>query len=558
MPFLTWINDKDARARAKNVPFHLLNHVRTYGDESAENLLVHGDNLTALRALLPFYKGKVKCIYIDPPYNTGSAFEHYDDNLEHSQWLSMMVPRLQLLREFLTEDGSIWVSVDDNEGHYLRVLMDEIFGRGCFIGDVSWQRTYSTRNDSKGLCVEVEHILGFGRSSAWTPGRLPRTAEMDAKYKPKDADPVPWTSSDCFAPGGASHQGMVYAIQHPLTRQLIYPTAGRHWCYGQEQVLEIMQGWADYELRDIGDSSERAAICGLKPEDVRQGVLAIMLKGDVEEQSSKAQEVYDSMKWPVFYFTKNGKGGIRRKTYLENVGDRLPTNFWSYDEVGHTDEAKKEIGKLFGKNLFATPKPERLIERVLTIASNPGDLVLDSFLGSGTTAAVAHKMGRRYIGIEMGEHAKTHCIPRLEKVIEGEQGGISESVNWKGGGGFRFCELGAPVFDEWGCINPEVDFKTLASYVWQSETGEPSTPAFSPFLGEFNGVGYYLLYNGVLGDKKPDAGNVLTFGLMESLLEEHPFDGPKVIYAEACGGISALELREKQITFKQIPTDINQ
>lgn len=158
MPFLTWINDKDARARAKNVPFHLLNHVRTYGDESAENLLVHGDNLTALRALLPFYKGKVKCIYIDPPYNTGSAFEHYDDNLEHSQWLSMMVPRLQLLREFLTEDGSIWVSVDDNEGHYLRVLMDEIFGRGCFIGDVSWQRTYSTRNDSKGLCVEVEHI----------------------------------------------------------------------------------------------------------------------------------------------------------------------------------------------------------------------------------------------------------------------------------------------------------------------------------------------------------------------------------------------------------------
>ena len=216
MPFLTWINDKDARARAKNVPFHLLNHVRTYGDESAENLLIHGDNLTALRALLPFYKGKVKCIYIDPPYNTGSAFEHYDDNLEHSQWLSMMVPRLQLLREFLTEDGSIWVSVDDNEGHYLRVLMDEIFGRGCFIGDVSWQRTYSTRNDSKGLCVEVEHILGFGRSSAWTPGRLPRTAEMDAKYKPKDADPVPWTSSDCFAPGGASHQGMVYAIQHPL------------------------------------------------------------------------------------------------------------------------------------------------------------------------------------------------------------------------------------------------------------------------------------------------------------------------------------------------------
>lgn len=558
MPFLTWINDKDARARAKNVPFHLLNHVRTYGDESAENLLVHGDNLTALRALLPFYKGKVKCIYIDPPYNTGSAFEHYDDNLEHSQWLSMMVPRLQLLREFLTEDGSIWVSVDDNEGHYLRVLMDEIFGRGCFIGDVAWQRNYSTRNDSKGLPVEVEHMLGFGKNPSWMPGRLPRTEKMNGKYKNPDHDHLPWKTTDAYAPGAATHQGMVYAVQQPITGELIYPSIGRCWSYGQDQIFEIMSQWADYELQDIADDEMRARVCNVPVEEVRKGVKALMLRGDIEKQKLHAKAIYDRGQWPEYFPTSKGKGGFARKTYLKDVGDRLPTNFWPYEEVGHTDEAKKEIRKLFGKDLFDTPKPERLIERVLTIATQPGDLVLDSFLGSGTTAAVAHKMGRRYIGIEMGEHAKTHCIPRLEKVIEGEQGGISESVEWKGGGGFRFCELGAPVFDEWGCINPEVDFKTLASYVWQSETGEPSTPAFSPFLGEFNGVGYYLLYNGVLGDKKPDAGNVLTFGLMESLLEEHPFDGPKVIYAEACGGISALELREKQITFKQIPTDINQ
>lgn len=558
MPFLTWINDKDARARAKNVPFHLLNHVRTYGDESAENLLVHGDNLTALRALLPFYKGKVKCIYIDPPYNTGSAFEHYDDNLEHSQWLSMMVPRLQLLREFLTEDGSIWVSVDDNEGHYLRVLMDEIFGRGCFIGDVAWQRNYSTRNDSKGLPVEVEHMLGFGKNPSWMPGRLPRTEKMNGKYKNPDHDHLPWKTTDAYAPGAATHQGMVYAVQQPITGELIYPSIGRCWSYGQDQIFEIMSQWADYELQDIADDEMRARVCNVPVEEVRKGVKALMLRGDIEKQKLHAKAIYDRGQWPEYFPTSKGKGGFARKTYLKDVGDRLPTNFWPYEEVGHTDEAKKEIRKLFGKDLFDTPKPERLIERVLTIATQPGDLVLDSFLGSGTTAAVAHKMGRRYIGIEMGEHAKTHCIPRLEKVIEGEQGGISESVEWKGGGGFRFCELGAPVFDEWGCINPEVDFKTLASYVWQSETGEPSTPAFSPFLGEFNGVGYYLLYNGVLGDKKPEAGNVLTFGLMESLLEEHPFDGPKVIYAEACGGISALELREKQITFKQIPTDINQ
>lgn len=260
------------------------------------------------------------------------------------------------------------------------------------------------------------------------------------------------------------------------------------------------------------------------------------------------------------WFGKDGKNAPRLKKFWTEVPQGLvPTSIWPCKEVGSTGDAKNEQKALnLGAELFSTPKPEGVIQRILQISTNPGDLVLDSFLGSGTTAAVAHKMGRRYIGIEMGEHAKTHCIPRLEKVIEGEQGGISESVEWKGGGGFRFCELGAPVFDEWGCINPEVDFKTLASYVWQSETGEPSTPAFSPFLGEFNGVGYYLLYNGVLGDKKPEAGNVLTFGLMESLLEDHPFDGPKVIYAEACGGISALELREKQITFKQIPTDINQ
>lgn len=506
MPFLTWINDKDARARAKNVPFHLLNHVRTYGDESAENLLVHGDNLTALRALLPFYKGKVKCIYIDPPYNTGSAFEHYDDNLEHSQWLSMMVPRLQLLREFLTEDGSIWVSIDKTESHYLKILLDEVFGRGNFMTEISWQQR-TTRENRKAFSENHESILVFAKfASLFSQSRnqLSLTEEIKGRYKNPDDDPRgPWQSISVNAQAGHATASQFYEIETPSGRKL-QPPPGRCWLYTKEK-MDLLR--ADNRI----------------------------------------------------YFGRDGNNAPRLKKFLsENQGGVTPDTLWLAEDVGTNESAKKHSVKMFSDSLFDTPKPEQLIERILQIATNPSDLVLDSFLGSGTTAAVAHKMGRRYIGIEMGEHAKTHCIPRLEKVIAGEQGGISESVNWKGGGGFRFCELGAPVFDEWGCINSQVDFKTLASYVWQSETGEPSTPAFSPFLGEFNGVGYYLLYNGVLGDKKPDAGNVLTFGLMEGLLEEHPFDGPKVIYAEACGGISALELREKQITFKQIPTDINQ
>ena len=555
MPFLTWINDKDARNQAVNVPFHILKNAGTYGDPSAENLVVHGDNLLALSALLPFYRGKVKCIYIDPPYNTGSAFEHYDDNLEHSQWLSMMYCRLQLLREFLAEDGSIWVSIDDRESHYLKVIMDEIFGRPYFIGDVAWQRTYSTRNDSKGLCVEVEHIIAYGRSKSWQPLKLQRTAEMDAKYKNPDNDVARWTSGDAFASGGASHQGMVYAIQHPFTGEMIYPPPQQHWRYSQEALLDIFNSWCPYELKDIVDQDIRAQICGLDPSQVRAGVKAIVLVNDLEKSKEIASKVYKRGQWPIYYFTKGGYGGVRRKTYLNAVGGRMPTNFWPYEEVGHTDEAKKEIRKLFGADLFGTPKPERLIQRLLTIATNPGDLVLDSFLGSGTTAAVAHKMGRRYIGIEMGEHAKTHCIPRLQKVIDGEQGGISTSVNWQGGGGFRFFELGEPAFDKWGCINPEVDFKTLAAFVWMSETGEAAEPAESPFLGVSNGTAYYLLYAPEGSSNDPSAG-VLTFATMQELLKEHPFDGPKVVFAEACAGLAEQELKAHQITFKQIPTDL--
>jgi adenine-specific DNA-methyltransferase len=254
------------------------------------------------------------------------------------------------------------------------------------------------------------------------------------------------------------------------------------------------------------------------------------------------------------YFGKDGNAQPSIIRYLSEVDGFVPWTWWSFDEVGHTDEAKKEILALFsGGELFGTPKPERLLNRILHIATNTGDLVLDSFLGSGTTSAVAHKMGRRYIGIEMGEHCITHCAPRLKKVVEGEQGGISEAVNWQGGGGFRFYRLGAPVFDEHGKINPAIRFAHLASHIWFSETRTAlDKPAKSPLLGIFNGVAYYLLYNGILGDKRPDGGNVLTNPVLRHL---PPFDGPKVIYGES-SRLGTERLKTEGITFKQTPYDI--
>lgn len=502
MPFLSWINDKDARNQAKNVPFHILQNAGTYGDPSAENLVVHGDNLLALRALLPFYRGKVKCIYIDPPYNTGSAFEHYDDNLEHSQWLSMMYPRLQLLREFLADDGTIWVSIDDDEQAYAKVLMDEVFGRGSFVSTIVWQKR--TSPDMRATISDAqEYIHVYAKNKGLfkeVRNRLPLSKKQLASYKNPDNDPNgPWTSTDCTAQAGHATASQFYVLTTPAGRVIELPPS-LCWRFTEEKMME----------------------------EIKAGRI---------------------------WLGKDGKGIPRKKTYLKDSAGVVPWSWWSNDEVGHSQEAKKEAVSLNPDSVFGTPKPERLIQRILHIATNPGDLILDSFLGSGTTAAVAHKMGRRYIGIEMGEHAKTHCIPRLQKVIDGEQGGISESVNWQGGGGFRFFELGEPAFDKWGCINPEVDFKTLAAFVWMSETGEAAEPAESPFLGVSNGTAYYLLYAPEGSSNDPSAG-VLTFATMQELLKNHPFDGPKVVFAEACAGLAEQELKAHQITFKQIPTDL--
>ncbi len=513
MPTLTWLTRESDLKKAKQANFRILekvpelsvdipvgnNPVGTGRDLSLrENLIIQGDNLEALKALLPIYAGKVKCVFIDPPYNTRSAFEHYDDNMEHTLWLSMMVPRLELLKDLLAEDGSIWVSIDDNEAHYLKVVMDEIFGRKNFVASNVWQKIHSTKNDAKYLSENHDYILVYGKNvENLKINLLQRTEGMNSRYQNPDNDPRgDWQSGDLVA--NEERKNGYYEIKGP-TGKIFNVPKGKHWVYAQD-TMENM--------------------------------------------------ILDNRIW----FGKDGTAFPRKKRFLSEVQQgRKGDTWWDSNEVGHNQEAKREAKSLNEVEVFSTPKPERLIQRILQLATNENDLVLDSFLGSGTTAAVAHKMGRRYIGIEIGEHAVTHIVPRLRKVIEGEQGGISEAVGWKGGGGFSFYRLGETIFNLYGAINPKIKFPALAQYIWFMETGM-SLPSSSvtPLIGIHNDTAYYLLYNGILGDKSPEGGNALTRSLLAQL---PPFEGKKIIFGESCR-ISPDKLKDLQITFKQIPYDL--
>ena len=513
MPILNWLTrDNDIRT-ATRVPYRLLEEDASLsaGDGAAGNMLIQGDNLEALKALLPFYSGRVKCIYIYPPYNTRSAFEHYDDNLEHTQWLAMIWPRLELLRDLLAENGSIWVSIDDNEGHYLKVIMDEVFGRSNFINTVIWRKNYSPKSSARHFSSDHDYILVYARNAeAFIPNLMPRTEKQDKAYKNPDSDPRGlWKTSDLSARNFYSLG--TYSVTTPTGRIIHGPPKGRYWTISEENFHRLATN-----------------------NQVWWGV-----KGDAIPQ---------------------------RKRFLTDVKQGVvPQTVWHYDEVSHTQAAKQEIVALFGTDVFGTPKPERLMERVVSIATNPGDLVLDSFLGSGTTAAVAHKMGRRYIGIEMGDHARTHCVPRLQKVIDGEQGGISETAGWTGGGGFRFYRLGPPVFDEGGHIRQDIRFPVLAAHVWFSETDRPwdsrgNGKGDSPLLGIHDGRAHALLFNGILGDKRPSGGNVLTRATLALIRDDidklaPDFDGPLTVYGEQ-SRLTPATLDRERITFKQTPYDV--
>jgi len=498
MPVLEWLTKGEDLKTALLVPYRVLKPEPTlgYGNPDAPNMLIQGDNLEALVSLRPSYAGSVKCVFIDPPYNTRSAFEQYDDNLEHTKWLALMYPRLEMLRNLIARDGSIWVSIDDNEAHYLKVVMDEVFGRSNFVANVLWQKR--TSPDARvALGAAHDHILVYARDIRELRLSKVQRDENPTGFSNPDNDPRgPWASTDFTAQGWRPNQ--MYQITTPGGK--VYdPPAGRCWANIEPAFKSLLA---------------------------------------------------DNRMW----FGKNGTSRPRVKHFLSESEGITTWTWWTNKEVGHNQEAKIESKELFGAgNAFDTPKPERLLRRIIELATEPGDLVLDSFLGSGTTAAVAHKMGRRYIGIENGEHAETYCALRLRKVIDGEQGGISEAVSWKGGGGFAFSRLGDAVFDEYGQINPSVTFDQLAAHVWFTETKAPlMTQPKSPLLGTHEGVAYYLLYNGILGDRRPDGGNVLTRPILADL-EKH--DGPKVIYGESTR-LSSDKLRSLNIVFKQTPYDL--
>lgn len=573
MPTLNWIGKDKVVNHHLDVPFRVLEEQYTYGDNADGNMIIHGDNLDALKALLPRFEGQVKCIYIDPPYNTGNEGWVYNDNVNdpkirkwlgevvgregedlsrHDKWLCMMYPRLKLLQKLLAEDGAIFISIDDTEYANLKAIGDEIFGLNCFVSNISWQRTYSTRNDSKGIVNEVEHILVYSKTQDWQPEKLPRTAEMDAKYKNPDNDVSAWRTDNAFAPGAATHQGMVYAIQHPFTGQMLYPANGRCWTFGQDLMLEIMRGWCNYELCNLHDEEQRAVVCGVSNEEVRKDVLAIVLSESLEESAKKAQAVYDRGQWPRFFFTKGGKGGIARKTYLDNVGGKLPTNLWTYSDTGHTDEAKKEIFALFnGKAVFDTPKPSRLIEYVLRIVGDKNGIILDSFAGSGTTAHAVLNMNkqdgghRRFILVETEDYAENITAERVRRVITGY--GEGKKAVEGTGGGFSFYELGVPLMID-GNLNPDVPEARIREYVYYTETKLPMPPASEAephLLGVHNRAAYYFYY-------LPDAVTTLNEAFLRTI---HTDADSYMIYTD----INALDeatMKRHHITFKKIPRDI--
>ena len=524
MPSLDWIGKKAVVAHHREVKCRLLrcDGALSAGEPDTGNLLVQGDNLLALKALLPHYAGQVKCVYIDPPYNTGNENWIYNDAVNspemrawlgkvvggeaedlsrHDKWLCMMYPRLVLLRKLLREDGSIWVTLDDTEAQYLKIIMDEICGRPNFLATVVWQKrtspdarvAFSDGHDT--IFIYAKDINQLRN----VINKTPKNARQEKQYKNPDNDHRgPWTSSDYTAQGWRPNQ--MYKIKTPGGK-IYTPPQGVCWKNVESVYLELVR---------------------------------------------------DKRIW----FGKNGQGIPRRKTFLHESEGNVPWTWWPNEETGHTQESKKETKDLFGKDdVFETPKPERLIQRILQIATNPGDMVLDAFLGSGTTAAVAHKMGRRWVGVEMGDHAVTHCVPRLRKVVEGEQGGISKAVGWSGGGGFRFCRLGPAITAPGGGIDPEVRFGDLAALAWFRATGEPlpkppaRTAPASPLLGVYRRTAIYLLYNGILKDKTPRGGNVLT---RETLALLPPHEGHKIVFATGCR-LGADRLARENISFRLIP-----
>ena len=416
---LTWIG-KDRRPRLEPrilIEREELSHCAEArrGRDIFDNLVIRGDNLLALRALEAGFEGSVKCVFLDPPYNTGSAFDHYDDGIEHSIWLSMMRDRLDIIYRLMSEDGSLWITVDDNEAHYLKVLCDEIMGRRNFVTNAIWQKKYTVANDAKWLSESHDHVLVYAKNKeSWRPNRLSRSEDMNDRYRNPDGhEKGPWKATPLYAKRSGSEKEQAFSFTF---------RNGRVWTPPRGTSPRFPAA----RLRAMDENNE-------------------------------------------IWFGSDGTSAPSRKTFLSELkveGPPAPT-VWLHSEVGNNHEAREEVKAANPDDPFSTPKPERLIKRILDLATGPGDLVLDSFAGSGTTGAVAHKMGRRWIMVELGDHCETHIVPRMNKVVDGtDAGGITDAMQWKGGGGYRYYRLAPSLlekdpFGQW-VISPAYNAEMLA------------------------------------------------------------------------------------------------
>lgn len=464
---------------------------KSYGDSTTGNMLIHGDNLLALKALEQDFTDKITCVYIDPPYNTGSAFEHYDDNLEHSVWLNLMRPRLELLKKLLhPTKGSIWISIDDDESHYLKVLCDEVFGRSNFVASVIWQKKHTRANDAKWFSDNHDYVLVYAKNKLnWKRNLLPRPEEEGGYSNPDNDTRGPWASQPMQVKTPSDK--CIYEITGP-TGKKFWPPKSRSWQFGMDRYKEL---------------------------------------------------VADNRIW----FGEDGSNVPRIKKFLSEVKQGfVPLTIWPREEVGDNQEAKDEMKTLFSEDPFGTPKPERLISRIVDLATQPNDWILDSFLGSGTTSAVAHKKRRKHIGIEFGEHASTHCQPRLKKVIDGKDGlALSKVLGWNGGGGFKFYDLAPSLlrqdkFGNW-VIEAKYNAHMLAAAMAKQE-GFHFEPDSEVFWKQAKSTEKDFLFT---------TTQFLTLEMLDSIHSEMQPEESLLIackaYYESCDG------KYSNITIKKIP-----
>ncbi len=517
MPTLTWIGKKAVENHHRQVPFHLLKDVPelSVGEPGTGNLLVEGDNLLALKALLPYYAGQVKCICIDPPYNTGNEHWVYNDNVNspeiskwlgkvvggeeedltrHDKWLCMMYPRIALLEKMLHKDGIIVVTIDDAEVSNLLNLMTDIFSSNHVFTAI-WQHSVQPKGYSGKMSIHHNYLIAFSKSPNYYLRDIARREEHNYHYSNPDNDVNgPWRAGDVR--NALYRPNLIYDLITPSGKIIKPPPKGWRWS--------------------------------------KETMNAKIVSGEIVFRANETR--------------------ILRKIYLNNQKGRPPESIWFGEDVGTTREANQELKNIFEKSVpFDTPKPTRLLERIIEITTEPGDIILDSFAGSGTTGHAVLKLNkedsgnRKFILIEMEKKIATEVTAeRMKRVINGY--GDKEGL----GGGFRYCTLGEPLFDERGNIRSTVRFSELARHVYFTEFREPlphHVRSNNPLIGTCNGVAVYLLYNGILKDKSPDGGNVLTTNILNHLSK---YDGPKVVYGTACR-ISPERLRRENIDFKQLP-----